>query len=389
MIRGITYGYKDLGILGAEISYVKSRSECNPFYKRLHLPIFASPMTSVVSEENYSKFEENGLYAIIPRDNNMTMEKRINLLLEGKWVAFGLYEFEDVFCNEEFCKTLPEKTLSVCVDIANGHMENLYNICKKAKRVSLDKKYQLIIMAGNIDNPLVYDWVRRLNNGFFEKNGQIVIDYLRLGIGGGDGCTTTPQTGVHMGQASLIDECNQIRHKYCGKGCPLIVADGGIKGFDDVVKALALGANYVMIGSIFARTIESAGEKTLTSLTLDFELPSQRFDDYTDYDYDNDYGVWRATYKDGKTYAFGDISVKFFGMASGNGQRSMSGEKTKHSEGTTKILTVNFTLEKWSKIMAHCIRCAMSYCNSFTLEDFIGKQELVVLSQNELNSLNK
>lgn len=396
MIRkGVTYGYRDLGILGAEISYIESRSQCDPYYMWADftkcLPIFASPMTSVVSEKNYDKFIENKINAIIPRDNDLSIERKIELMKEGKWVAFGLNEFEDVFCDEAFCDCLPSKDYRVCVDIANGHMARLYDVCKKAKRLSLSRVYQLTIMTGNINNPSTYDWIRRLNNGFYEKYGQreVVIDYIRLGIGGGDGCTTTPQTGIHIGQATLIDECNTLRHKYDGHCCPLIVADGGIKSFGDVVKALALGANYVMIGSLFARTIESAGEKTLSPLTLDFELPSQSIEDYTDFDYDNDLDVWVATYKDGKKHSIGEIDVTFFGMASGNGQRSINGKKTKQSEGTTKTLRVNFTLEKWSNLMAGCLKSAMSYCNSYSLFDFIGKQELVVLSQNELDSLNK
>ena len=141
-----------------------------------------------------------------------------------------------------------------------------------------------------------------------------------------------------------------------------------------------------MIGSVFARFLESAGEKILEN--LDFVLPSKDINDYTDFDYDDVLDQWVATYKDGTKYTM-DIDVTFFGMASGNGQRCISGEKTKVSEGTTKRLKVNFTMPKWINIMVGCLKSAMSYCNSFTLEDFVGKQELVILSQNEINSLNK
>jgi hypothetical protein len=76
-------------------------------------------------------------------------------------------------------------------------------------------------------------------------------------------------------------------------------------------------------------------------------------------------------------------------MASGDGQRSICGEKTKVSEGLTKMLPVNFTLSKWANIMVGCLRSAMSYCNSYTLSDFIGRQELVLESINEINAINK
>ena len=388
----ITYGYKDLGILTAEISYVKSRSECYPYYPSdgnctPYLPIFASPMTSVVNSENFTTFHINGIDTVIPRDKYNPLETRMSMMQRGLWVAVSLDELNSMFCNEKKTWLEPYKTYKICVDVANGVMAHLYDTCKRAKRVALKKNYNLTIMTGNIDNPATYGWVRRLNNGFREKYkvDNLVIDYLRVGIGGGDGCITSPRTGIHCGQASLIDECNKIKHEYNGYCCPKIIADGGIKDFGDVVKALALGADYVMIGSVFARMIESAGEKTISS--LDFELPSQCVEDYSDFEYDDVLGQWVGTYKDGTKHAM-DIDVKFFGMASGDGQRSMKGAKTKNSEGVTKMLKVNFSLPKWVNIMTGCLKSAMSYCNSYTLEDFIGKQTLVVMSQNEINSLN-
>ena len=389
----ITYGYKDLGILTAEISYVKSRSECHPYYPSdgnctPYLPIFASPMTSVVSGKNFSTFNVNGIYTIIPRDKYNPLDDRMALMKQGQWVAVSLDELNSLFCNENKTWLEPYKTYKICVDVANGAMAHLYDTCKRAKRVSLKQNYNLIIMTGNINNSATYGWVRRLNNGFREKYkvNDLVIDYIRLNIGSGDGCITAPRTGIYRGKASLIDECNQIKQEYNGYCCPKIVADGGIKDFGDVCKALALGADYVMIGSVFARMIESAGEKTIGS--LDFTLPSQRLEAYSDLEYDDTLGQWVGTYRNGVRYTM-DIDVKFFGMASGDGQRSMTGKKTKNSEGVTKMLKVNFSLPKWVNIMTSCLKSAMSYCNSYTLEDFIGKQTLVVLSQNEINSLNK
>lgn len=391
MITKITYGYKDVGIVPAEISYVKSRSECNPYYgffggKQNILPLFASPMSSVISDNNYETFEEHGITSIIPR--NIPFEKRKELLFKGAWTGFSLNEFEELFCNEETYEQLPIMEYRVCIDIANGEMACLYDICKKAKKMSLGRAYVLTIMTGNIGNPATYNWIRRLNNGFCEKYkvDELVIDYIRVDIGNGNGCLTSSRTGVHYGIASLIDECNKIKFKYEGRCCPKIIADGGVRDFSDAIKALALGADYVMIGSVFARFLESAGEKILEN--LDFVLPSQDINDYTDFDYDDVLDQWVATYKDGTKYTM-DIDVTFFGMASGNGQRCISGEKTKVSEGTTKRLKVNFTMSKWINIMVGCLKSAMSYCNSFTLEDFVGKQELVILSQNEINSLNK
>ena len=66
IIQKTCYSYNDLTILPAVISDINSRSECNPFYGD-KLPIFASPMASVVSEENYKIFEDNNITPILPR----------------------------------------------------------------------------------------------------------------------------------------------------------------------------------------------------------------------------------------------------------------------------------------------------------------------------------
>lgn len=191
----ITYGYKDLGILTAEISYVKSRSECHPYYPSdgnctPYLPIFASPMTSVVSSKNFFTFHVNGIDTVIPRDKYNPLDDRMALMKQGQWVAVSLDELNSLFCDKKKTWLEPYKTYKICVDVANGTMANLYDTCKRAKRVSLKQNYNLTIMTGNINNPATYGWVRRLNNGFREKYkvDQLVIDYLRVGIGGGDGC---------------------------------------------------------------------------------------------------------------------------------------------------------------------------------------------------------
>ena len=76
-------------------------------------------------------------------------------------------------------------------------------------------------------------------------------------------CITTSNVSIHYPQASLINECYKIKQKYSSDRdfLPKIVADGGIRNYDHVIKALALGADYVMIGSLFAQCIESAGIK--------------------------------------------------------------------------------------------------------------------------------
>jgi IMP dehydrogenase len=130
------------------------------------------------------------------------------------------------------------------VDTAHGHSEGVI----KAVRV-LRKKYpNMPIIAGNIATA---EAARDLI-----KAG---ASALKVGIGPGSICTTRIVSGVGVPQISAVAECAAAAKK---SGVP-VISDGGIKYSGDVVKALAAGADSVMIGSLFAGTEESPGEKIL------------------------------------------------------------------------------------------------------------------------------
>ncbi len=411
LINKIGYSYNDLTLVPEIISEVSSRSQCNPFVKDNFLPIFTAPMASICNEENIDKFLDNGITPIIPR--NISIEKRIELMNKQQWIALSLNEFKDLFINkyEERINGF-RTTYFICVDIANGHMHSLYNMCRDAKVLANKYNYKLTIMTGNIANPNTYEWIIKFN----DENNIKIIDYIRVGIGGGSGCITTSNVSAHYPQASLIDECYKIKKywkNYTSKEIvPYIIADGGIRNYDHVIKALALGADYVMIGSLFAQCIESAGIKLNKDINQKTSLrfPIER---YRDFELDEN-GNWWAYYTDEfiaksiqpwqtgsiekynehieslKEKKFiGNINVKFFGMASADGQKSISGEKTKTAEGITKYLPVKYTLQGWVKNMTSYLRSAMSYTNCFTLKDFIGKPMLIINSISEIQAVNK
>lgn len=207
------YSYNDISIAPAILSNVRHRKECNPLLKDGNLPIFASPMTTVVNEKNFKTFEDNGIIPILPRCQTISFSDRFNYASQGKWAAFSLSEFEEYFCNEDFVVGVtPYKVL---IDIANGHMTYLYELVSKAKQLHGDN---IIIMVGNVANPKTYEdcW----------KAG---ADYIRVSIGTGNGCFV-------KGTKILMADGTQSNIEDIDKGDYVLTKNGAYKVLNTFVK---------------------------------------------------------------------------------------------------------------------------------------------------------
>lgn len=132
----------------------------------------------------------------------------------------------------------------LCVDTAHGHSKNVIEMVKYVR----SKYKDVVIVAGNV--------VTEEGTKALIENG---ADVIKVGVGPGSICTTRVVAGVGMPQISAVMKCSAIAKKL-GK---TIIADGGIKYSGDVTKALALGANSVMIGNLLAGAEESPGETVL------------------------------------------------------------------------------------------------------------------------------
>ena len=132
----------------------------------------------------------------------------------------------------------------VVVDTAHGHSDGVIQTVK-----ALKKKFpRLELIAGNVATP---EGTRSL--------AEAGIDAVKVGVGPGSICTTRVVAGIGVPQMTAIMDCAEEARRW---GLP-VVADGGIKYSGDVTKALAGGADSVMIGSLFAGTEESPGETIL------------------------------------------------------------------------------------------------------------------------------
>ena len=130
----------------------------------------------------------------------------------------------------------------ICVDVANGYMEQVVKFCQKV-RVCFPNK---IIVAGNV---ATREMVEELI-----INGK--VDGGKVGIGPGSACLTRLKTGVGVPQLSAIIECADAAHG-CGG---FIIGDGGITCPGDMSKAFGGGADFVMCGGVFSGHYENPGE---------------------------------------------------------------------------------------------------------------------------------
>lgn len=129
----------------------------------------------------------------------------------------------------------------IAIDTAHGHSVKVIEMVKNVKKKFTD----LQVVAGNVATS---EAVKAL--------AEVGADCVKVGIGPGSICTTRIVAGVGVPQISAVMDCAEAAEK---AGIP-IIADGGIKYSGDVVKAIAAGANSVMIGSLLAGTMEAPGE---------------------------------------------------------------------------------------------------------------------------------
>lgn len=130
----------------------------------------------------------------------------------------------------------------ICIDVANGYMEQLVDFCKRVRELFPSK----IIVAGNV--------VTREITEELILRGR--VDIVKVGIGPGSACTTRLKTGVGMPQLSAISECADAAHGTNG----FIIGDGGITCPGDVSKGYGAGADFIMIGGQFSGHDENPGD---------------------------------------------------------------------------------------------------------------------------------
>jgi IMP dehydrogenase/GMP reductase len=346
----------DISIIPTIESDINSRNECNVFYLDGFLPLMASPMDTVVSKQNVNTYIINDIIPCLPRGEYLDIQNKCSSDYNYVFQSFGLNEIIDQLQIIDLGKPLEYINIknpfynynNILIDIANGHMKILLNVVKRIKKDYPNVK----LMVGNIANPLT-----------FKNLAMAGVDYVRCGIGIGNVCVTSSNIGVHYPIGSLINECYKIKKE--GGFNTKIVADGGVKNFDDILKLLILGCDYIMIGSLFNKAIESSGFNYLYGKKISNKVANI---------------LWKWGLP---------VKKKYRGMSTKSVQRKWGKNKLITSEGITKYQNIEYNLSQWIENFKDYLKSCMSYCGIRNLTDFIGYNDWVFITNNALKRFKK
>jgi IMP dehydrogenase len=239
MVKGLTF---DDVALVPQFNNVPSRTEPDlstwlTSDLKIGMPLIPANMDTVISPALAEIILVNGGVPIFHRFTETSTQIGWVKKLEGKvFISCGINRDNSLF------SILEQRPLGVCIDVAHGHSDKMFGMIELIK-----KNYPKVrVIAGNVCSPMAYQDL--VSAG---------ADAVKVGVGPGAACTTRVVTGFGIPQFTAIRECGKVAQKL---RVP-IIADGGIRNSADVVKALAAGASTVMIGKLFALTMESAAEK--------------------------------------------------------------------------------------------------------------------------------
>ena len=295
-----------------EVSFAKKNLE-------FKIPIISSPMSTVTEEHMSNAMISQGGLGIIHRYN--TIESQIKLL---GYVNHKDYKAAAIGATGDYKERLSELVKNdlnvVCIDIAHGD----HILMEKAIEFTRSEHPHLFVIAGNVATGHAY-----------KRLALAGAHAIRTSVGSGSICTTRIQTGHGIPTFQAILDCYDARKEHLDNGkdwpTPYIIADGGIKNSGDIVKSLAAGADFVMLGSMLSGTKETPGE---------------------------------IIEQDGKKFK------QYNGMASKTAQKDWKG--TYNSvEGVSSFVQYKGTISKVINEIMSNVRSGMSYSGANTLQELI------------------
>ncbi len=248
----IKLGFKDV-MFRPKRSTLKSRSlvSLERTFNFMHtdrswtgIPIMAANMDTVGTFEMALALQKHQLFTAIHKHYsieqwNAFMANAPEGIENNIAISTGTGESDTKKVDEIF-KASPQLKF-LCIDVANGYSEHFVRYVSEAR----ERHPEIVIMAGNV-----------VTGEMVEELLLAGADIVKVGIGPGSVCTTRVKTGVGYPQLSAVIECADAAHGLGGQ----IISDGGCTTPGDVSKAFGGGADFVMLGGMFAGHDESGGE---------------------------------------------------------------------------------------------------------------------------------
>jgi IMP dehydrogenase/GMP reductase len=336
-MKGIKVDFNDILIKPATTTDINSRSEINPFNDNGFLPLFTAPMDTVVDNTNCDLFYNSKINVTLPRFENRT---EIDM-----FQSYSLSQFKHKYLNEKL-----SGVHYVLIDTANGHIKDLIDTVEISKNMYDN---EMVLMVGNIANPETYRLLSEAG-----------ANMVRCGVGNGNACLTSQQLGIGYPLASLIRECYYVSLSLNNPA--KIIADGGMQGYSDIIKSIALGADFVMLGSILNKCVESCGKTFIKGQGRPIEISDAEAINH---------------FKMGDL-GESEIIKEFRGMSTKEVQKKWGNQVLKTAEGVVRYRPVEYTLEQWVDNFESYLRSAMSYVNARTITEFQRNAEFINISNN-------
>ncbi|MCX6107929.1 MAG: guanosine monophosphate reductase [Proteobacteria bacterium] len=326
LTRGLTF---DDVLLVPAYNGIKSRGLVSTSVKIAgHIfttPLASSNMDTITGVDMAKFFAAEGGLALLHRfvsiEENVAMFKAAG---NPKHVGFSIGIGNDGLARAE--ALIAAGAEIVCVDVAHGHSKEVNRTIRNLRQSYRDN---LMIIAGNVATYAGADYLAAAG-----------CDVIKVGIGSGSVCTTRIKTGFGVPQLTAIVECCKVdRH---------IIADGGIRQPADAVKALAAGADMVMLGGMLSGTDETPGE-----------------------------------FFERKTVA-GDVHKfkRFRGMASREAQEDFMGQmqEWKTAEGVALEVRAKGPAKAIISDLMGGIRSGMTYCGALEIRDLKRKAQFMEIT---------